>query len=251
MDKITLTVFTEDFAKLCFMCHVCDDLFLYEDDLKDHVKEHGNTKCYVCVACDAAFTEAVDLHRHECDFTEDSPHSEKYMASLNDSSNHSPLEETLLTDDQQNHEVNPPKPEEHLKHNCVKKQNTMKCNVCGICGVIFDIESSFLCHRMEHQMEYCYCDICERKLRGYRLRKHIMTHARRFSCTQCDKMFSNKRFLQKHQQVHSKSENGQLSEVGLTCEKGKTISETANVHQSGDGPTGHSSPSPVSAPQVK
>ena len=80
-------------------------------------------------------------------------------------------------------------------------------NICSICGQGFTDKSNFSRHLSKHNTENlfsCPKEQCDVKVKEKRyLKEHLKTHeeTQNFSCTECDKSFTQKGSLKRHKQT--------------------------------------------------
>ncbi|KAL7012187.1 hypothetical protein ACKWTF_014673 [Chironomus riparius] len=125
-----------------------------------------------------------------------------------------------------------PKPKRPRKTKNVKRTapRPKKIYSCDLCGRQFFKKHKIQFHMtIRHLIHYTECKICNKKLRSYTFKGHILSHAteRNFQCKICDKKFRTNDSLKNHISSHNKPHECS------TCGKKFALKARRNKHEQG------------------
>ncbi|XP_070186787.1 zinc finger protein 62 homolog [Littorina saxatilis] len=165
-----------------FTCPRCKQAFRFESKLKDHLAKHASGQgSYACQFCGKLYMTKISLHRHEQvdhmgikDFKHKCPHCDAQFINAT-----------------------------HLRDHVTNKHSDGASYTCSECGLGFRHLSTCVRHkRVVHGGDTPYvCKECGDKFPVKRmLELHVMSHTgvHPFQCSTCLKSFSVQRTLQEH-----------------------------------------------------
>ncbi|XP_071476354.1 uncharacterized protein [Diadema antillarum] len=158
-----------------FSCKVCGKTFKQLGYLRYHERMHQGDKLYVCNICNRKFTQAANLEVHV------RAHQDK-MFKCDMCSVSYRKEEKLLQHKQMCHAVK-------------------KCFVCGDCGKVLSTKANLQRHERKHQgLKPFVCPICDK---GFSekvvLKRHMKIHKEDvLTCEKCDQLFTSNEALNQH-----------------------------------------------------
>jgi uncharacterized Zn-finger protein len=191
-----------------FPCDTCGKTFARNSYLKIHKMIHTNERPRVCPICDKAFLQYTSYNIHMRYHNDD----RRYSCSICDM--------RFISSS-------------HLKRHKTVHSNSRPVT-CEICYTHFKTKDDLKKHTdvLHSEREKLACDICNKKLSDIqRLTEHISRlHSqseKRWACSVCDKTFFSNRELRSHMIVHTGDRDHQC----FKCEKSFSLKSNLNRHE--------------------
>ncbi|XP_058835081.1 gastrula zinc finger protein XlCGF57.1-like [Topomyia yanbarensis] len=194
------------------ICTVCNKVFVNNDELTDHMKQHNQVKPHKCQICLKTFTQSNNLKTHMKTHIFQDPFKCSFCS------------RSFQND------------EEFARHSLV--HSSPKPFNCPYCGKQFIQSNNLKTHVRTHTGEKPYkCYICDRLFnQKNNLNTHLRIHQglKPYQCTVCEKRFNQSNNLNKHiYKVHCHEKADQP--IGTASTAAATIGSAADVPLDGVG----------------
>jgi len=160
-----------------FTCPICSKLFIYRQQLKDHLISHSDTRQFVCKLCGLTCKRKSHLQKHMVTHVKE----RNYRCDV--------CHENF-------------KVQADLKAHCFSAHQN-QITKCNVCKHTLQTANSVYMHSMRHSGTRDHvCHVCGA---GFKRKQHLVGHLtihekekEKFQCPSCEKVFHDKKTLRKH-----------------------------------------------------
>ncbi|XP_075217511.1 uncharacterized protein LOC142322378 [Lycorma delicatula] len=244
LEEHTLNTHNKELEKGLFMCKFCDRKFVQKRSLLKHYKVIHSKDHIICLTCGLTFETEEELRNHDQTHTYNSftcqtcnekfTRRQQYIVHIKEHDKYQCI--TCKTS-----YANKSKLEKHEQagHSI---QGVMMQHQCSVCCSSFHFQSSLFFHKKTHSnsTEQFGCEPCKRIFKNYSAyREHLLTEQHSSSingtvstnllqCKHCNKIFTNKRRLLKHENKYHKGKRLFQCEI---CDFKSHSESCINKHQ--------------------
>ncbi|KAK9530563.1 hypothetical protein VZT92_012057 [Zoarces viviparus] len=217
-------------------CPECGKTFCLVAHLQSHMEVHSKDQSVVCSPCQQSFPNTASYQQHQ-----DMRHraQEPYQQSVEEPADgnvcwDSGINQTLGIDGM--HKQVPP-PLSHIPGSITNPQESNepagteeKSHVCEHCGRTYRHAGSLLNHKNSHKTGSFSCSVCQKEftnLMALKNHRRIHTEPKRYQCLECGKAFRVSTQLICHRRIHTKEKPFAC----LLCDKSFSSKSNLRHHQ--------------------